>query len=123
MKCDGLKVGAITIDGETTEHAKSEAVPIESSIPEPGVEEEAYMIWVVGILGYVVAVVSIVRFFQFVTDTDRSIMKFTVAVDGMSQLRAGVREIVSSSTKVAKRQGTLKTKKPTKDFSRRVLRA
>jgi hypothetical protein len=105
------------------ERAKLKTVPIESSIPEAGADKEAYMIWILGSLGYVIAVVSIVRFFQFVTDTDRSIMKFTVAVDGMSELRAGVREIVSSSTKVAKRQGTLKTKKPTKDFSRRVLRA
>ena len=97
------------------------AVPIKSSISETGADEEAYMIWVVGSLAYAVAVVSIVRFMQFVSDADHAIMEFSLAEDGMSRLHRRIREFVPSSTKVAKRRGTLKTKKSPKDFSRRLL--
>jgi hypothetical protein len=103
------------------EHARMKAVPIKSSISETGADEEAYMIWVVGSLAYAVAVVSIVRFMQFVSDADHAIMEFSLAEDGMSRLHRRIREFVPSSTKVAKRRGTLKTKKSPKDFSRRLL--
>ncbi len=57
------------------------------------------MIWVLGGVGYLVAVASIVRFFQFVSDTDRSIQRLIAPKDGSAQVRDSVASVKSSSPK------------------------
>ena len=62
------------------------------------------MIWVVGCVGYVLAVVAIVRFFQFVSTTDRSIGELLTS-------QTGIRKIKPSSMKPGVRQRRVGTRK------------
>jgi hypothetical protein len=57
------------------------------------------MIWMLGSIAYVVAIVTILRFFQFVADTDRSIGEFWISKEGIPRKRQKVREPKSSSKK------------------------
>lgn len=55
------------------------------------------MVWLFVLIGYVVAVATIVRFFQFVSNTDRVIEEFWMPKEGVVGARRRVREVGTSS--------------------------
>ena len=60
------------------------------------------MIWVIGGIGYLIAVATIVRFFQFVSESDRSIEEFWVSKNTMEQKSKRELGFTSSSKKSAR---------------------
>lgn len=98
----GLESGVINVDDDARYHDTSHGATEASSIPEAGTKEEECMIWVFGGVGYLVAVASIVRFFRFVSDTDRSIQGLIAPKDGSAQVRDAVPSVKSSSPRVTK---------------------
>ena len=71
------------------------------------------MMWAFVVVGYVIAVASIVRFFQFVSETDRSIDEFWISGGKISQLRGRMQSFRASTMKSSRRRGhTLRASKP-----------
>ncbi len=62
------------------------------------------MMWIVGFAAYLLGVATIVRFFQFVSDTDRAIGDSWGPDGDVARLREGVRRFRSQSLKGAKRR-------------------
>jgi len=61
------------------------------------------MIWVLGVFAYVVSLAAIVRFFQFVSDADRSIEEIVGSNDGLSGIRRSVANVKPISMRRAAR--------------------
>ncbi len=65
---------------------------------------EVFMIWLAGVLGYVLLVISIVKFFQFVSVTDRTIEQFWVQGNGIKR-GSGARKMQRRGQRNGERNG------------------
>ncbi len=71
------------------------------------------MTWVIGAIVYVGAVTSIVRFFQFVSDTDRTINGFWASQRGLARVPSKIRGLRRFAMKGSRRRNhSLRTGTP-----------
>ena len=73
-------------------------------------QEEAHMFWVFAAVTYLIAVVTIVRFFQFVSQTDRSIRDFWNVEDRKTSMAGDGMNFSTSPTRARKQRGQTKSR-------------
>jgi hypothetical protein len=104
--CDGMECDNLEKGDDLRRPLQNEEARFSSQVLQchqfQGKRAEADMIWMLGSIAYVAAIVTILRFFQFVADTDRSIGEFWISKEGMARKRRKVREPRSLSKKVTR---------------------